>query len=343
MSRLQKAGIMVYLIYGNHDAQSRITKSLRLPDNVHVFSTRAAKTRIIEQLGVAIHGRSYPKQSVSDNLAQDYPDALPDHFNIGLLHTALTGAEGHEPYSPCALGTLQSKGYDVWALGHVHARGVICEEPLILFPGNIQGRHTRESGPKGCTLVTVEDGRVISHEHRDLHVVRWEILRVDVSALTDPFDVVDAVRDSVIEEVGRGGDEVLAVRIVVEGRCGVHLQLHSNLEKWESEIRSCVATATGERVWVEKIRFMTDTEAVQVGDLPAGDPLGDLIRYVDSLSADEEVKKFLEEEVKILRDKLPPDIFQDEEGVDRGSSVARIIEDVKGMLVPRLIASGVKR
>jgi DNA repair exonuclease SbcCD nuclease subunit len=345
MGRLQKIGISVYLIYGNHDAQSRITKGLRLPDNVHVFSTRSPETKTIETLGVAIHGQGFQKQSVFDNLSENYPDSMPGYFNIGLLHTALSGAEGHEPYAPCTLGTLQSKGYDVWALGHVHARAVLGDEPLVLFPGNLQGRHARETGPKGCTLVMVADGRVVSQEHRDLHVVRWERLRVDAHALSDPIEVVDAITDAVLEEAGKGGDEVIAVRIIVEGRCGAHSQLLSDPEKWESEIRSSVATATGERAWVEKIRFETEAEVVPVEEKPPGEVLSDLVRYVDSLSANDEFTKNLEDEVKVLREKLPADIFLGEGALEYGSPVpvARLIADVKGMLIPRLTASGLKK
>lgn len=38
MSRLRASGIKVYIVLGNHDAQSEVTKGVRLPDNVHLFS-----------------------------------------------------------------------------------------------------------------------------------------------------------------------------------------------------------------------------------------------------------------------------------------------------------------
>jgi DNA repair exonuclease SbcCD nuclease subunit len=44
MRRLDKEKIPVYLIYGNHDAESRVTKNLTLPRNVHIYSTREAET-----------------------------------------------------------------------------------------------------------------------------------------------------------------------------------------------------------------------------------------------------------------------------------------------------------
>ena len=139
LSRLREAGIKGFILYGNHDAESRITRSLRLPDNVSVFSTKKPETFLLEELGVAIHGRGFARRDEMENLAERYPEARRDFFNIGMLHTALAGAEGHEPYAPCTLGTLQSKGYDVWALGHVHARKVFSEDPLILYPGEHPG------------------------------------------------------------------------------------------------------------------------------------------------------------------------------------------------------------
>ena len=139
LSRLREAGIKVYVIYGNHDAESRITKSLRFPDNVRVLSTKSPETIILDDFGVAIHGQGFAKRDVMENLAEQYPDARKGFFNIGMLHTALTGAEGHAPYAPCTLGTLQSKGYDVWALGHVHARKVHSRGASDPVPGEYPG------------------------------------------------------------------------------------------------------------------------------------------------------------------------------------------------------------
>ncbi|WP_214429507.1 metallophosphoesterase family protein, partial [Escherichia coli] len=82
-----------------------------------------------------------------------YPPAEPGYFNIGILHTSLTGQEGHDVYAPCSVDDLRRAGYDYWALGHIHERQVVAEAPAIVFPGNLQGRHAREAGPKGATLV----------------------------------------------------------------------------------------------------------------------------------------------------------------------------------------------
>ncbi len=179
MGRLREAGIPVIMVSGNHDAASQITRSLKLPDNVTLFPHRSVGTLHLDHLGVAIHGQSFSARSVMDDLVRNYPQGDPLLFNIGLLHTSLNGRPGHEPYAPCTLDALRSKGYQYWALGHIHQREEICRDPWVVFSGNIQGRHIRETGPKGCTLVSVDEGRVISVEERELDVLRWEVCRVD--------------------------------------------------------------------------------------------------------------------------------------------------------------------
>lgn len=127
-----------------------------------------------------------------------------------ILHTAATGREGHEPYAPCSVEGLLSKEYDYWALGHVHRREILYENPWMVFPGNIQGRHINESGPKGCTLVTVEDGRCSSVEHRNLHVVEWALCDVDASEAGSPEDVLERTRFRLEQQIQAVGDRLLA-------------------------------------------------------------------------------------------------------------------------------------
>ena len=149
MGRLNQARIPVFLLHGNHDAQSQITRPLVLPDNVNVFGIRKAETFQIEELSVALHGQSFRQAATTDNLVLGYPSPIDGAFNIGVLHTALGGMGEHANYAPCSLAELVAKGYDYWALGHVHQGQVLHEQPHVVFPGNLQGRHVRETGPKG--------------------------------------------------------------------------------------------------------------------------------------------------------------------------------------------------
>ena len=146
MHRLREAGIRVFVVAGNHDAASQITKHLRLPENVTLFSTKHPEQAVLDDLDVAIYGQGFATRAVTDDISQAYPQGDPQLFNIGLLHTCLDGKPGHEPYAPCTIDGLRSKGYQYWALGHVHKREVISEEPWIVFPGNIQGGSDTPAG-----------------------------------------------------------------------------------------------------------------------------------------------------------------------------------------------------
>lgn len=230
MSKLRAADIRVYIISGNHDAASQITKHLRMPDNVKILSHREPESVYLHDLEVVVHGQGFHSRAITANLAGSYPEATPHFFNIGMLHTCADGREGHEPYGPCALGDLLAKNYDYWALGHVHKREVLHKDPWILFPGNIQGRHVRETGPKGCTLVTVEDGKILSAEHKDLDVLRWSLCEVNVSDANTGENVIDRILVSLKQELEGSAGRPIAARIQLVGCCRAHEDLSVNVD-----------------------------------------------------------------------------------------------------------------
>src|SRR5690606_12377027 len=124
------ADIPVFLISGNHDAASVISRKLTLPENVHVFSSSKPQTMEPGRWPVAIHGMSFPNREVKENLVPRYPEPISGRFNLGLLHTSLAGREGpHDTYAPCSVADLLAKGYDYWALGHIHQPQVVHEDP----------------------------------------------------------------------------------------------------------------------------------------------------------------------------------------------------------------------
>ena len=62
MGRLKKVSIPVYVLFGNHDAESEMTKKLQLPDNVFTFDTRKPTTFVLEHLKVALNGSSFKEK-----------------------------------------------------------------------------------------------------------------------------------------------------------------------------------------------------------------------------------------------------------------------------------------
>jgi DNA repair exonuclease SbcCD nuclease subunit len=308
MARLREAGIPVFIVAGNHDAESSITRSLRLPENVRVFPADRPATFRVPGLEVAVHGQSFAQPAVKTDLARAYPAALPGCFNIGLLHTCATGREGHEPYAPCTVETLREKGYDYWALGHVHRREVLLEDPPVLFAGNIQGRHARETGAKGCFWVSVDGAGRPSFLFRPLDVVRWESAVIDAADAACGRELVERFRASLLQQLQRNPELLTVVRVSVEGETPAHEELMSDPERWENEIRAAAVDEAGERAWVESIRLRT--QPPPTGERMPDGAVGELLALVEELAADPEALTALASELEELEKKLPREFKQ---------------------------------
>jgi DNA repair protein SbcD/Mre11 len=284
LSRLDAAEIPVAMIRGNHDAASVISRRMLWPRNVREFSHRSPETWTLPDLGVAIHGQSFADRAVPQNLAAGYPEPVPGIFNIGLLHTSATGRPGHETYAPCELRDLIDKGYDYWALGHVHTREVLCTDPHVIFPGNLQGRHVNETGAKGFTLVTVEGGRVRAVEPISVDVVRWARLAVDVSAASTLEDTCPLIADALQSALDDAEGRILAVRLVLTGASPAHGALAGEPERLAAECSSLALQSRGD-VWIERVDVRTTLPADPSG---ASEGFGDLIRLLHQIRHDPE-------------------------------------------------------
>lgn len=285
MVRLGRADIAVYIVQGNHDAQGTITRELVLPDNVKIFSSRKAETVRIDALGVAIHGHSFPHREVPEDLVPHYPDALPGQFNIGVLHTSLTGASGHDTYAPTDIPTLKTKGYDYWALGHVHTRAVVCESPRVVFPGNLQGRHANETGPKGCELVSVVNGQMDAR-FVALDVVRWQQITVPLDGLDNLAQASQTITAALAQATLGAGDRLHALRIHLTGRTTLHTTEAEQPGTLEAAVHAAAQDVAGAELWIEQVQPQLSSPIDRTALAQGDDAVAELLRLVDSLAAD---------------------------------------------------------
>jgi len=283
LAELHDAGIRVVIVYGNHDAESQLTKRLRLPPNTTVLSSAKPETRILGDLGIAVHGQSYATRSITADLAGAYPVADRGLLNIGMLHTCFDGSLGHDPYAPCTLVDLRSKGYDYWALGHVHERRVVCEDPMTVFPGNLQGRHIRETGPKGATLVSFVDHEP-SLQPLTFDIVRWERCSVDVSGAGSEDECLERCRDRLLDVCSTGAP-AYATRVELHGRTTVSGLLRSGPEQVTNEVRALALALGGTDIWVEKVVVATTPPAGRPA-LEGQGAAGEIGRVLAELRAD---------------------------------------------------------
>ena len=342
MTKLRDAGIFVFIVAGNHDAAGKITKTLRFPDNVRLFPANKPATYTLEDLQVAVHGQSFASQVVTKNLSASYPDTVPGWYNIGLLHTCATGREGHEPYAPCALQDLKNKGYDYWALGHVHQYEVLDGQPPIVFSGCTQGRHIRETGPKGCVLVTVGESHASEYAFFALDVARWATIEVDVAAAQSGYDVVDRIRRATGTLLAQNEGMPMALRIVITGETGAHTEILSDIERWINEIRATALDIGGGMVWVEKVKIRTKRPPSDQSLEHKEGAIGELLKLFDELSAETATNKALAAELADLERKLPLELKGGSDGLlfDDPAWMREMLEHVKPMLVKRLLRKG---
>lgn len=291
MGRLAQSEIRAFVLRGNHDAASVLSSTLPWPENVHVFSARRAETIHVQELGVALHGRSFANAHVTENLAAEYPDPIPSAFNIGVLHTALAGHTNHAPYAPCSVAQLQAKGYDYWALGHVHDFSIESEQPPIVFPGNLQGRNIRETGAKGAVIVHVRDG-IATIRQQELDVLRWASVEVGCSGVLDLDGVHQKARAAlsaayVANDVARP----LIVRVVLSGEAECAGALQDRGAQLRDEIRS-IATAISPELWVEKV--IVRAVPPQQSEVPEG--VEDIATILAGASTDADLSDRLRDE-----------------------------------------------
>lgn len=338
-SRLREANIPLFLIAGNHDAENRITRSLRLPTNVTFFAADAPESKVLEELGVAIHGQSFSTAAVLDDLSHGYPAAKPGCFNIGLLHTCASGREGHDRYAPCTIEGLKSKGYDYWALGHIHTRETLCQTPYIAFPGNIQGRHVRETGPKGCLLVTVEDDRSLEVEFKELDVLRWESPEIDVSQAESLDDVLDLVRAEIGALRRRAAGLSLAMRVNLVGECVIHHELLAERAQLVNEIRSAAIDLGQSDIWIEKLKLGTTApnRKMAADDIP-DDAMAELLDIFKLLKGEPDKITETEFEFADVLKKLPAELSHLAPSVD-ATWVESVVSEAESRLVSRLTRS----
>ena len=344
LARLNDAQIPVVMVTGNHDAASVISRSLRLPANTILLSDTHPQTTVFDDLDVAVVGQGYATRAVTEDLAAGYPVADPGLFTLGLLHTSLDGRPGHDNYAPTTVDMLRSKGYQYWALGHVHQREIISTEPWIVFPGNIQGRHARETGPKGATLITVEAKRVVEVQEIPLDVARFTTCEIDTRGMSSRDDVLAAVADRFADLADASGRRLSVARVRLVGASPVHDTLWRDPGGLEAEVRSAARQAG--RVWVEKLQLAT-TRPVDRDRFRDDEALAAISARIEALRSGPDLLAEYASEFASLRAKLAADARSSERGaVDtlRIGSPEHLAEclDASRELIIALLAEGVE-
>jgi DNA repair protein SbcD/Mre11 len=292
--------IQVFIVHGNHDSETEISKRVPPPSNVHTFKSTKAETRYLEDIKVAIHGRSYRSRVENEDLSASYPQPVSGYTNIGVLHTSLDGYAEHKTYAPCSRTALANFGYDYWALGHIHQREEVSKHPWVVFPGNIQGRHVRETGPKGCYLVE-GDRDNLTASFVPLDSVRWYDFNLDVSAVSDPDAAVDVAVENCQALLETNDVPLICVRVTMTGTSPAHKSLMITKDIVAESIRSKVLPD----IWLSELRIAT-TPPLDIDEEAKHDSIrGGLLRSIQRMKQEPSNEPRIVESLRPLKDKIP--------------------------------------
>jgi DNA repair exonuclease SbcCD nuclease subunit len=320
MERLAERDISVYIVHGNHDPLNGWGSEFQLPPNVVTFSGRTDTEPFIRRGRevASVTGVSYTRERVMENLAASFKPDGNSPYSIAVLHANVGGQTGHADYAPATIADLVNAGFNYWALGHVHTRSVLATEPsMIVYPGNTQGRHAREGGPRGCYQVDVDTQGRAHLEFIETNIVRWAHLDVSIAGRSRLSDLIAALLDEARTVAAQFAGRTV-IRCTISGNGILHRELHKDgiEQDLREELQSVIPT--------ESVRVATgpelDLEALAKTETVVSDFLS-----LASRAADDPVlrQKLMDSLQPLFRRKeiSPPDDTRFREWIERAGSL----------------------
>lgn len=291
IERLHKLGIDVFMVTGNHDAGVLDNLLFPVPENLYTFSVEHVQSynQTYHSETVSIHGISYAKPHINQDLSNLFPDVDSNNFNLAMLHCEIGGNE-MSPYVPVQLSNLTNKNYNYWALGHVHTADQLYHKSrmngstVVQYPGVTQGRHSGETGDKGCYLVEVGLNKQIESKFISIQDIVWENLALDLSEIK-PFQIYDylnQIKDT--QRCANQNGKFLMLELTGTTDCHQWLQNKDQLAELLQDLREGEASEAA-FVWIASIVDHTLPEIDWEQLRTQKDFLGEVLVYLDELAA----------------------------------------------------------
>ncbi|MCT7734867.1 metallophosphoesterase family protein [Lactobacillus iners] len=190
IKRLVDRQIQVVMVLGNHDYSQiddlllnespyfKIIGSNEQIEQVDFMTKSQYKYRVV--------GFSYQHNHITEDIIAKYPPKSTSIYTIGLAHAGMKQSSvDQNNYAPFTLNEVKDLNYDYFALGHIHLRQVLSQEPWIVYSGNLQGRHVNEKDAKGFYFGQVdEQSQNTQLQFIDVSPIVWQT--VDLT-LDEPF------------------------------------------------------------------------------------------------------------------------------------------------------------
>lgn len=299
LRRLSEKGKPTYIVCGNHDPYDSWLETFKLPENIYRFNSVKCEYYTFEKEGNAladIHGISFKDSSTTQNLALKYKlSSEPSLFSIAVLHGTLGHSGPHAEYAPFSIDDIIGKGFDYWALGHIHKQRIIrYSNPSVVYPGNPQGRDFGETGLKGCYFVELKKEMEPELEFIPTQLIQLENIEIDLTGAERIDEVESLVRDVLNNLAEEGNQSNMILRMFFKGRTTLHpyLQKQDEINRLKEYFNEGQLTLD-RFVWIDSIIVVTrpniDIDTIKRG---TGFP-SEILKTIDEYKDAEEKLKLL--------------------------------------------------
>ncbi|MEL6467489.1 MAG: DNA repair exonuclease [Pseudomonadota bacterium] len=287
LSRAAEAGVPTVLVRGNHDALLDHSAYGELGPKIHLLHKKMPTVEIGD---AAFHGLSFDAAHVGKSFLPDYPKPVPDKRNVGLMHTSLDGALGHDPYAPCAAADLMAHGFDLWCLGHIHAPFERWDDRVLaVMPGIPQPRHFGERQGGTVTLVEMGEGAP-TVERRDVAQLGFAELELDLQDSGDQQDMFATLRDGFLSAQLPNKDAAVRLRATSARQSGAFV----------AELAAQVLDDI-DRVFLDKVEVVPPSR-------PLNTETDDLVRLMRTEMAEDGFRQAALQQLDDVRTALPNEI-----------------------------------
>lgn len=339
LRRLSDKGIATYFNCGNHDPLISWIGTIQLPEHVYRFddTQTGCFTYYKNKEPLAdIHGISYSSNAVRKNLAADFK--LSDHpspFSFAVLHGTVGAPGPHANYAPFKIKDVINKGFDYWALGHIHKKQVVRDsQPAIVYPGNPQGRDFGETGIKGCYLVEIDKEKHPSIDFIPTQFIRFEEVYINLSGEQDIGKLPDKINKSIHNIQNYNEKDSYILRVNLSGRTTLHNKIVRHEER-EQLIDYFNEGQLNQNhfIWIDQITTSTypDIDIEQIGK--GADFTAEILKVFDKYENDKR------QVMQMIRDLEAEFSYQAKKEIKEltMSEQAEVLEKAKWMLLDQLL------
>lgn len=272
IERLHEKKIPVFMNFGNHDFYEPERYWFTFPKNIQLFTQTEVETKCLTTrtgAKVAITSFSYQQPTIEQEMASAFPVRQAVDFQIGMYHG------GQMPYAPFTLSQLTEKGYDYWALGHIHVPQVLHQAPWVIYPGTPQGHTKKENEVAGVAFVSGEKN-ALQVEMLPVAPLAWQKQTVSLANARQIRQIIPLVKEALSFEQ----PTLVQVTLTDGERFGSEL-----VEKVASgELQSALQTQLSSQL------FLTELQVAQAKLDPPYLPVGaDLVAQLLTTYEDEKI------------------------------------------------------